>query len=40
MKQKLLAILCTLFTVQMPVWAEEKSGYCGVSTVNDGMDVK
>ena len=40
MKQKLLAVLCALFTVQMAAWAEEKSGYCGVSTVNDGMDVK
>lgn len=40
MKQKLLAILCALFTVQMTAWAEEKSGYCGDPDVNGGKDVK
>ena len=40
MKQKLLAILCALFIVQMAAWAEETSGYCGDPDVNGGKSVR
>ena len=39
MKQRLLAMVFALFAMQMAVWAQELSGYCGDPNVNEGKDV-
>lgn len=39
MKKKLFAIMCALFVMQMAVWAQEATGYCGDPNVNEGKDV-